>query len=65
MIVAPDGQIHAQAELRQPQLLAADIDVERATRAMFNYDLDGCAEVLFADTVKAEEYDSARTSWQK
>jgi predicted amidohydrolase len=65
MIVAPDGQIHAQTELRQPQLLVADIEVERATRAMFNYDLDGCAEVLFADTVKAEEYDSARTSWQK
>ena len=43
MIVAPDGRIHAQTELRQEQLLVADIDVDRATRAMFNFDLEGCA----------------------
>src|SRR4051812_48441069 len=49
MIVAPDGQIHAQAELKQEQLVVAEIDVDRATRAMFNFDLEGCAELLFAD----------------
>jgi ribosomal-protein-alanine N-acetyltransferase len=56
MVVAPDGQVHAQTELRREALLVADIDIDRATRAMFNFDLDGCAQVLFADTVKREEY---------
>lgn len=59
MVIAPDGQIHAQTELRQVQLLVADLDVDRATRAMYNFDRDGCAEVLFADTVRREEYASA------
>jgi predicted amidohydrolase len=56
MVVAPDGQVHAEAELRQEQLLTAEIDVDRATRAMYRFDRDGCAEVLFADTVRREEY---------
>jgi predicted amidohydrolase len=60
MVVAPDGQVHARAELRQEQLLAAEIDVGRATRAMYRFDRDGCAEVLFAGTVRPEEYDAAR-----
>jgi predicted amidohydrolase len=59
MIVAPDGQVHAQTELRQEQLLVADIEVERATRAMYRFDLDGCADVLFAGTVQREEYAAA------
>jgi predicted amidohydrolase len=59
MIVAPDGQIHAQTELLREELLVADIDVDRATRAMFKYSLAECAEMLFADTVKREEYASA------
>ena len=56
MVIAPDGQIHAQTELRQQQLLVANLDVDRATRAMYRFDLDGCAEVLFAGTVRREEY---------
>jgi predicted amidohydrolase len=64
MIIAPDGQIHAQTLLRQPQLLTADIDVDRATRAMFLGELEGCAEVLFANTVQPEEYKAARTGWK-
>jgi len=59
MIVAPDGRIHAQTELRQEQLLVADIDIDQATRAMFNYDLEGCAPLLFAQTVQREEFQEA------
>lgn len=59
MIVAPDGRIHAQTELRQEQLLVADIDIDLATRAMFNYDLEACAPLLFGQTVQREEYQEA------
>ena len=59
MIVAPDGRTHAQTELRREELLAAEIDVDRATRAMFKYALEDCAEMLFADTVKREEFAAA------
>ena len=59
LIIAPDGQVHAQSELKREQLLVADLETERATQAMFRYDLEGCAELLFADTVKREEYASA------
>ena len=59
MVVAPDGRIQAQAELKQEQLVVAEIDIDRATRAMFNFDLAGCAEVLFADTVQPAEFASA------
>jgi predicted amidohydrolase len=62
MIVAPDGQIHAQTELRQEQLLVAEIDIDRATQAMFHYNLADCAEMLFADTVKPAEYASVLPS---
>lgn len=59
LIVAPDGRIHAQSELKQEELLVAELDVDRATRAMFLCDMEGCAELLFADTVKREEFASA------
>jgi len=56
LVIAPDGRVHAQTELRQESLLVADIDVDRATRAMFRFDLEDCAELLFADTVRRDEY---------
>jgi ribosomal-protein-alanine N-acetyltransferase len=56
MIVAPDGQVHAQAELRREELLVSRIDIDRATRAMFLFDKDGCGDMLFGDAVKHEEY---------
>lgn len=56
MVVAPDGRVHAYSEMRSEELLVTDIDVDQATRAMFNYDLEGCAKLLFGDTVKREEY---------
>lgn len=59
MIVAPDGVVVAQSELNREELVVAEIDIDRATRAMFNYDLEACAELLFADTVKREEYAAA------
>jgi ribosomal-protein-alanine N-acetyltransferase len=59
MVVAPDGRIQAQTELKREELLVADLDIDRATRAMFQYDLEGCAELLFADTVRREEFASA------
>lgn len=59
MVVAPDGQIHAQAELKKEQLVVADIDVDRATQAMFKFDMEGCARMLFAETVAPQEYASA------
>ena len=56
LIIAPDGQVHAQTQLQREELLVSDIDIDRATRAMFNFDRDGCADVLFGDTVKRREY---------
>jgi predicted amidohydrolase len=59
MIVAPDGQVHAQTELRQEQLLMSAIEIDRATRAMFRYDLEDCAPLLFGQTVQRDEFQSA------
>lgn len=56
MVIAPDGQVHAQTELKREELLVTDIDIDRATQAMFKFDVDGCAEMLFADTVAPAEY---------
>lgn len=61
LVIAPDGQIRAQTELREEQLLVTEIDVDRATRAMYRFDRDGCAEMLFAQTVRPEEYATAPT----
>ena len=46
------------AELKREELVVADIDADKATRAMFKFDLEGCAELLFADTVDRDEYAS-------
>ncbi len=62
MIVAPDGRIHVQTELKREELLVADVDIDLATRAMFRHDVAGSAQVLFSDTVKAEEYRTAVAS---
>jgi predicted amidohydrolase len=59
LVLAPDGRVEAQSELKREELVVADVNVDRATRAMFRYDLEGCAELLFADTVRQEEYASA------
>jgi predicted amidohydrolase len=59
LVVAPDGQIAAQTELRREELLVADLDVARATRAMFEFDRGGMADVLFANTVRPEEFQTA------
>jgi predicted amidohydrolase len=59
LVVAPDGQIVAQTELRQEELLVADLDVARATRAMFEFDRGGMADVLFAGTVRPDEFAAA------
>ena len=58
MVVAPDGQVVAQSELKREELVVADIDVDLATRAMFEYDVAGTAPVLFGDTVQREEFES-------
>jgi predicted amidohydrolase len=63
MVVAPDGRVHAQAELKREELVVADLDLDLATRAMFNYDTDGCAKVLFADTVQRHEYAGSSPGW--
>lgn len=65
MVIGPDGLIKAQAELKQEELVIADIDTALATRAMYKFDVgepadDDCAKMLFAETVKKEEYDVAR-----
>jgi hypothetical protein len=57
--VAPDGQICAQTELRREELLVADLDVTRATRAMFLFERGGMADVLFAGTVRPAEFIAA------
>lgn len=58
MVVAPDGRIEAQTELKREELLVADVDIDRATQAMFKNDMEASAEVLFADTVQREEFAS-------
>ena len=57
MVVAPDGQIHAQAAMKREELLVADIDIDRATRAMFEFDLEATAEILFGDTIQRQEFE--------
>lgn len=59
MVVAPDGRIHAQAELKHEQLVVADVDVAQATQAMFHFDTLGCAPMLFAETVQPHEFATA------
>ena len=58
MIIAPDGQIHAKSELKKEQLIISEIDIDLATKAMFDYDFERCAPILYSDTVKREEFDS-------
>ena len=55
LVIAPDGRLHAQTELKRQELLATEIDLDLATRAMFQFDMGGCAEVLYSDTVQPEE----------
>ena len=59
LVIAPDGQVHAQAELKKEQLLVADIDIDLATQALFKFDMEGCAKMLFGDTVGKKEYAAA------
>lgn len=59
LVIAPDGRVHSQSELKREELVVADVDIDRATRAMFRYDIEACAEILFADTVKPAEYAAA------
>jgi len=64
MVISPDGVVKAQSELKQEQLVVAEIDTALATRAMYKFDVgeeadEGCAAMLFADTVKKEEYKAA------
>jgi predicted amidohydrolase len=59
LVVAPDGQIWAQTELRREELLVTDLDVARATRAMFEFERGGMADVLFGSTVRPEEFAAA------
>jgi ribosomal-protein-alanine N-acetyltransferase len=58
MVIAPDGRVHAQTEMKREELLVCDIDIDKATRAMFNLDLEGCAQILFSDTVQRDEFAS-------
>ena len=58
MVVAPDGRIHAQTELKREQLLVTDIDLSLATQAMFHFNMEDCAQVLFSDTVGRDEFSS-------
>ncbi|MEE2737187.1 MAG: carbon-nitrogen hydrolase family protein [Planctomycetota bacterium] len=60
MIVCPDGTIDSQLELGQEALLVSEIDIDKATRAMFRYDMSDTAEILFRDTVKSHELKPAR-----
>ena len=56
LVVAPDGRVVGETGLGEEVLLVRDIDPEQATRAMFLYDLEGCAPVLFGDQVRREEF---------
>ena len=39
------------------ELLVADIDVARATRAMYRYDMEDSAEMLFGAEIQRSEYE--------
>ena len=52
LIVAPDGRIHAQTELGQEELLVSDIDIDRATRAMFRLGEEGPTSTALADSTE-------------
>jgi len=56
LVIAPDGRVHTDAPLKEETLVVADIDVDLATRAMFNFDSEGCAPLLFGDTVRLDEF---------
>lgn len=56
MVVAPDGTVHAQATLKQEELVVADLDIDQATRAMFRYDTETSTEALFGNTVDRSEF---------
>ena len=68
LIVSPDGQIRGQTDLRREQLLVRDIDPAQATRAMFRRRVEGqaamadTAPLLFADSVRPDEYGEAQQS---
>jgi len=47
----------ALAQCRQ----TANLDIDEATQAMFRFDTDACARVLFADTVQPHEYAAGST----
>ncbi len=64
MIVAPDGRVHVQTELCQEELLVAEIDTSLATHAMFRFDMEDCADVLFAGSVQREEFASVLSQEQ-
>jgi len=59
MVIAPDGRLHAQTELRREELLVTEIDIDLATQAMFKFDAELCANVMFGGTVAYEEYAEA------
>jgi predicted amidohydrolase len=63
LVIAPDGRVHAATALRREQLLITDIDIDRATQAMVAGDPDGCAAVLFAETVARDEYAAVASPW--
>ena len=60
-IIAPNGELHARCEMKQEHLLVSEIDVDLATRAMFEFDAAGCAELLFSDTVDPSEFATGRS----
>ena len=59
LIIAPDGRIVAQSELKQEQLLTAEIDLALATRAMYRFDRDDCGPIIFGTEVTPAEYANA------
>jgi predicted amidohydrolase len=56
MVVAPNGEIHAQTELKEETLLVTTVDIDLATRAMFTFNLEDCADILFSNTVHRNEF---------
>lgn len=59
LVIAPNGTVHARSGLKQEELVVTDIDIEEATRAMFLYDMEASADLLFADTVARNEFAEA------
>lgn len=60
LIIAPNGQILKSSTLMKEQLIYSDIDLSKATRAMFLFEKTGISDVIFGNSVTKREVASIK-----